>query len=189
MNAARGNQVLRLIDDAVCKLESDSERLALLLAESRREKYWKLRNFKSEAAWIASVFPEKSLRVVRQLARLGLAYENAPEIITEIGVAKADAIKSLPHRNRWAGHARKMSLLDLVERIKYSTSRIKTTFQAQKRIVLLENRVSRLREEMNSTQAEIDLLKERWKDKSPSDCAEVVCKETLKRWKHEGVFS
>jgi hypothetical protein len=189
MNASRGNQVLRLIDDAVFKLESESERLALLLAEARREKYWRLRNFKSEKDWIASVFPEKSLRVVRQLAKLGQLYENEPEIITEIGVAKADAIKSLPHRNRWVAKARKLSLLNLVEYIKYHTSRIKTPYQARRRIEVLEQKVERLLDQVKNTRAEIDALKTKWQNKSPEDCSHLVCDKTLNKWKDEGVYA
>ena len=89
MNIARANQVLYLINEAVSEVESQAERLALLLAECRRERYWEVRGFKREYQWIEATFPDKSLRYIRELSKLGQAYENESGIISDIGPAKA----------------------------------------------------------------------------------------------------
>jgi hypothetical protein len=184
MNEARGRQVLQMIDESLSTIESESERLALLLAECRREKYWKLRGFSCEADWIRITFPQKSLRTIRGLATLGQAYGDYPEILSEIGTAKAYTIKGLKHRKFWINRALELSMTELVAEIKRMTSRIKTPLQAKRRIAILNKKLERMNREIKIVNAEINELKTRWNGVSLDDVRESVCGKTIKKWKN-----
>lgn len=188
MNVARANQVLDLIHAAVNDMESQAERLALLLAECRRERYWEVRGYKFEYQWVADAFPETSLRYIRQLAKLGEAFQDEPEVITEIGAAKAALIKDLPHRSKWVHRAQHLTSIELSARIKKSFKRIKTVFQAQTRMKMLRSKIERLRKALEDTQAELNTIEAEWKDKLPADSADLVCGKTRARWKKAGLM-
>ena len=189
MNAARGNQVLSLIGSLVSSIESESERLCLLLAEARREKYWTLWDYKSEQQWILATFNELSLRTVRQLARLGLAFEGELGIITDIGTAKADAIKSLHPRNNWVSKARNMTVPELTQHIKDVTLRIRTVLQANKRIELLKAKERNLAERLQLVRDEIAELESAWEGKTVEDSIGCVTQTTIRRWKRIGAMA
>lgn len=185
MNVKRANDVLRMIDESVSSFESESERLAILLAEARKNEYWRLRNFSSEQAWIRSTFPDKSVRAIRWLATIGQAFEGEPGLITEIGTAKAYEIRNLPNRRHWIKRARELSEKSLQQLVKRSFSRIKTIFQARKRIQLLQAKITRLQGIIGQTQSEIDALEAAWNGKTTEDCAGAVCEETRRVWAKE----
>ena len=89
MIQARAAYVLDQIYNGVQSIESECERLALLIVEARREEYWKLR-YPTAKHWMISVFG--SVSAFRHLASLGDAYQNQPGVITEIGRHKAEAL-------------------------------------------------------------------------------------------------
>jgi hypothetical protein len=185
MNTARANDVLRMIDDAASDIESRAERLALLLAEARREKYWTLRGFKCERNWLLATFPDCSLSYVRQLAVIGQAYEGEIGVLGEIGMAKANAIQRLPHRDNWIHRAKSLSLDQLQREIKAACSRIKTPRQAKDRILRLRLKVESLKRQIEDIEAEISALEEKWRGVTDQECSDVVCEETRRRWMKE----
>lgn len=132
MNQARARQVLDDIADSVERLESEAERLALLIAEVKREGYWRLR-FKTEEEWIKTTFGERSLRRIRQLAAIGESFKDMPEVISEIGISKADIIQNAMKLDpAWVEKAKNESYRELRRQLRTVLVCVKTEQGARK---------------------------------------------------------
>ena len=90
MNIARANYVLSEITNTAGMLESECERLCLLIKEARENQYWKL-YYRNEKAWAIAIFP-RNYGYFRQLARLALYYADNPDLITKLGFGRATAL-------------------------------------------------------------------------------------------------
>ena len=89
MNTARAHQVLTDISNSVAVIESECERLCILINECRQGEYWRVL-YKSEKDWGLAVFGSTS--AFRHLAAMASAYKDEPALIGEIGRRKAELL-------------------------------------------------------------------------------------------------
>jgi hypothetical protein len=84
MNERRAKYVLDAINDASSGISDACERLALLLAEARREEYWRLR-YKTQEEWLRSAFPKRNFFHIQAIAYVGESFGDTPGLIARSG--------------------------------------------------------------------------------------------------------
>jgi len=159
MNQARANQVLNDISNSMDVMESNAERLCILIAEARREGYWRIR-YRTEEEWCHTVF-KASRSWFYRLAKAGEAFYDNPGIISEIGVNKAALIAPFANSAdlpEWISKARAYEKSVLRGDV---MSRLCTPAQIERRIGMLVRKISTKESEIIAIRKEIDDLRSR----------------------------
>jgi hypothetical protein len=178
-----------MIDESVSSIDSEAERLCLLLAEARTEKYWQMRGFRFEKDWLVATFGDRKLNSLRRLAVIGTSFQGDPENLIRIGIQKAHYIRNLKPRGVWVKRAQRMTTVELQKYLKdHSINRIKTVYQANNRIRRLKARLETLQQKVQQTQMEISILEDTWKDATPEDAIGLIHRKTVNQWKRKGLY-
>lgn len=160
MNIARANQVLSDINNSIGMIESECERVCLLINEVIENKYWAVR-YKSEKEWAVSTF--SSFHAFRHLYYLAQSYKDDLSIISTVGRKKAEQL--VPVKNaegvisqEWIDKARKYNCdhLEHFIRSKYPSRQLPKT-----EIKEIERKIEKLKSELGFHERMILKIKEK----------------------------
>jgi hypothetical protein len=171
MNTARAYQVLSDIANTVATIESECERLCILINECRTNEYWRLQ-YNSELQWGLAVFGSTSS--FRHLAAMGSAYKDNPRLITELGRSKAETLIPVMRNEGklsegWHRDAKRLTADKLAYQVRnvYPSRRDPKTergilvhdIQALKnRIAFYEREIVRLKERLASKEKQLEMV-------------------------------
>jgi hypothetical protein len=169
MNIARANQVLTDINRSVGFIESECERLCILINEAREGEYWKVQ-YKTELDWGRAAFSSTSS--FRHLAAMASAYKDNPGLISELGRTKAEIMIPVMRNEGnlsegWHHKAKILTAdrLQIAVRDKYKSMRDPKTERGilahdirtiRERIAFYEREIVRLQEKLRSKEKQLE---------------------------------
>lgn len=120
VSRSRAEQVIDLIHEGIASVESQCERMCMLIQEAKQNEYWKVR-YKSEAEWIVVTFGSKA--AFRHLYYLSEAHKNQPGLITEVGRKAAEMLIPVARAEgrvseEWIAHAKRLKYSHLDRKIR-----------------------------------------------------------------------